>query len=246
VFESIRREILLEWIEFMYPSILPSWYWKTVRYLLKEGLCVSLGWFRFLLSERGKVSQSLIHFVGIAHAVASQLTSSDQAHFSAHPTFIRQNTLAGSKCVFIYSSFGRTFDFPGVCLCGVLSSGIWRRVVRWKSQRFGELPCLLPASCFFLSWLTCRSLRWTWYVPPKHRLTFTGLHDVSLKIEFFIATDVRTSNSILFLSNSTSWKSFRTVNLNYKHVKVLNNLGSTLDCLRRECRDSFPWEKRKS
>jgi hypothetical protein len=51
----------------------------------------------------------------------------------------------------------------------VLSSGIYRRVVRWKS-----------ATCHFLSRgclarLT-RSWRWIRYIPRKRRLTFNGLH----------------------------------------------------------------------
>lgn len=38
--------------------------------------------------------------------------------------------------------------------------------------------CLLPASCWFLPCLTHWPSRWRRCVPPKHWLTFTGLHGV--------------------------------------------------------------------
>jgi hypothetical protein len=35
---------------------------------------------------------------------------------------------------------------------------------------------LLPASCWFLAWLILQSWKWRRNVPPKHELTFIGLH----------------------------------------------------------------------
>jgi hypothetical protein len=48
-------------------------------------------------------------------------------------------------------------------------------------------PAVISA-CFMLPvWLILLSWRWSRYVPPKHRLTFTGLHGViSQKTELFI------------------------------------------------------------
>jgi hypothetical protein len=53
---------------------------------------------------------------------------------------------------------------------------------------------------------------WTWHVPPKHHLTFSGLHGVIFYILYFITTAVKTSNptyDYLFASlmkdNSLNW-----------------------------------------
>jgi hypothetical protein len=56
---------------------------------------------------------------------------------------------------------------------------------------------------------------WRWYFPPKRRLFFNGLHYViSQKIEIFIITAVRTSNS--------QYISFLSLNVYKEHV--LTNL----------------------
>jgi hypothetical protein len=48
-----------------------------------------------------------------------------------------------------------------------------------QSQRIGQAElCLLPASCWFLAWLILWPWRWRWYIPPKCRLTFSGLHSI--------------------------------------------------------------------
>jgi hypothetical protein len=53
----------------------------------------------------------------------------------------------------------------------------------------------LPASCWFLAWLTLQPCRWRLCVPPKCRLTFNRLYGfISQKIKLFITTAVRTSN----------------------------------------------------
>jgi hypothetical protein len=65
-----------------------------------------------------------------------------------------------------------------------------------------------PASRWFLAWLILRQWRWR-YVPPKRRLTLTGLHGViSQKItELFITTGVKTSNPkiIICIGCETKW-----------------------------------------
>jgi hypothetical protein len=38
---------------------------------------------------------------------------------------------------------------------------------------------LLPASCWFLPWLTVQSWRWWQYVPPKHWLTSIWLQSIT-------------------------------------------------------------------
>jgi hypothetical protein len=54
---------------------------------------------------------------------------------------------------------------------------------------------LLPASCWFLAWLTLQPWRCRRHVPPKRRLTCNGLHGViSQNIETFIITAVRAPN----------------------------------------------------
>jgi hypothetical protein len=66
--------------------------------------------------------------------------------------------------------------------------------------RFGgtyrlHLHGLLPRSRWYFGRLILRPWRWRWYVPPKRRLTFNGLHSVvSQKTVLFIITAVRTSN----------------------------------------------------
>jgi hypothetical protein len=55
----------------------------------------------------------------------------------------------------------------------------------WRNRQKIRV-CLLPASCFFFTWLTIRPWKWKRYITPKHRLTFTGLHYViSQKMELF-------------------------------------------------------------
>jgi hypothetical protein len=49
--------------------------------------------------------------------------------------------------------------------------------------------CLLPASCWFPTWLSLQPCGWRWHVTPKSWLTFNGLHTViSQKTELFIAS----------------------------------------------------------
>jgi hypothetical protein len=52
---------------------------------------------------------------------------------------------------------------------------------------------LLLASCSFLAWLTLQPWRRRWYIPPKHRLTFTGLRTT----ERLKKTEVSVLNSSL-------------------------------------------------
>jgi hypothetical protein len=60
------------------------------------------------------------------------------------------------------------------------------------NRRFGE-TCHVFSSAYhllsgwFLAWLMFQPRRWRQHVPPKRRLTFSGLHGAkSQKIEFFI------------------------------------------------------------
>jgi hypothetical protein len=48
----------------------------------------------------------------------------------------------------------------------------------WRISQARNQVCLLPASCWFLAGLTLRTWRWRRHVPPKRRLTFSGLYCV--------------------------------------------------------------------
>jgi hypothetical protein len=83
----------------------------------------------------------------------------------------------------------------------VVSSGICRRAVCQKLTDISEedtVSIFAQAelrSRWFLAWFILRLRRWRRHVPPKHRLTFNGLHGViSQKIELFIITAMKTSN----------------------------------------------------
>jgi hypothetical protein len=70
------------------------------------------------------------------------------------------------------------------------------------------LLCLLPASCWFLTWLTLRPWRWRQYVPPKRWLTFIGLHGVisqEIRVVLSIATAVRTSNLTQWITSTCNF-----------------------------------------
>jgi hypothetical protein len=57
----------------------------------------------------------------------------------------------------------------------VMTSGILRPTVRWKSADVTE-PCLLPVPLRFLAWHNIRPWRWRQYILPKCQLIFNGLH----------------------------------------------------------------------
>jgi hypothetical protein len=81
----------------------------------------------------------------------------------------------------------------------------------------GSRVSLLPASWWFLAWLTLQPWRWRWYVPVKRWLTFTGLHNViPQKMELSITTAVRTSNP-----NTVFW----SVTPCYSLVDVYRSFG---------------------
>jgi hypothetical protein len=40
-----------------------------------------------------------------------------------------------------------------------------------------SLPCLLPATCWFLAWFNFLPWRWKWYAPQKCQLTFIRLQE---------------------------------------------------------------------
>jgi hypothetical protein len=46
------------------------------------------------------------------------------------------------------------------------------------SRQHAQL-CLLPPSCWFLAWRILQHWRRRRHVPPKHRLTFNGLHGIT-------------------------------------------------------------------
>jgi hypothetical protein len=70
---------------------------------------------------------------------------------------------------------------------------------------------LAPASCVSLAWLILRPRRWGRYDPRKRWFTFTGLQGViSQKMEYFIATAVRTSNpEIISIITPLIWRNCR-------------------------------------
>jgi hypothetical protein len=61
-----------------------------------------------------------------------------------------------------------------------------------------------------LARLVLRRWRWMHYIPPKHRLTFNGLHGVIFqKVVFFVTTSMRTSDTatLIFLhTENTLWR----------------------------------------
>jgi hypothetical protein len=57
----------------------------------------------------------------------------------------------------------------------------------WRVSKPSKKLCLLPASCWFLAWLTFQPWRWRQHVPLKCWLTFNELHSIiSQKTELFI------------------------------------------------------------
>jgi hypothetical protein len=59
-----------------------------------------------------------------------------------------------------------------------------RRLTAWAMVRSHQISYLL-LGLFFQCW------RWRWYVPPKYRLIFNGLHSIiAQKIELFIVKSV--------------------------------------------------------
>jgi hypothetical protein len=96
------------------------------------------------------------------------------------------------------------------------------------SQRRKELiTCYLPHTCsllgfFFRSWI------WRPQIPLKIRLNFNGLYGfISLKIEFFIITTVRTQNSASFrytILNIGYFESSVSRNLSHLQTRCINVL----------------------
>jgi hypothetical protein len=75
-----------------------------------------------------------------------------------------------------------TYSFPE------LSSGVCCHVIHWKSTEVSEEHiasiyrieetkqlCFLPASWWFLPWIIFPPQKWRRYIPPKRRLTLSGL-----------------------------------------------------------------------
>jgi hypothetical protein len=93
----------------------------------------------------------------------------------------------------------------------VMSSGIWHRVAGWKStNEQGSACCLL--SRWFLAWLILQPWWRRRYVPTKCHLIFNGLHAViSKRIVLFIATTVRTSNTIQCTASKRNIQNYRKV-----------------------------------
>jgi hypothetical protein len=73
---------------------------------------------------------------------------------------------------------------------------------RFEGTYHVHLQCRIKAKvetifslCWYLSWHNLRTWRWRWYVPPKRRLIFNGLHGaVSKNIGPFVIIAVRDSN----------------------------------------------------
>jgi hypothetical protein len=69
------------------------------------------------------------------------------------------------------------------------------------NRHFGRKGCLHIQGCCLpatLSSLTLHPWRWRRYVPPKCRLTLTGLHVIYKMRELFTTTAVRTSHFALY------------------------------------------------
>jgi hypothetical protein len=89
--------------------------------------------------------------------------------------------------------------FSQQLLWRVLSSGIQRRVTRWKTTNFSKdhaAPHWFPAS------LTLQPWRWRLHVPPKRLLTFNRLHAVTAqKMELFIKYSLSAELNIYVIKN---------------------------------------------
>jgi hypothetical protein len=104
----------------------------------------------------------------------------------------------------------------------VLSSGIKRCVVRWKSTDVSGGTwrlCLLLSSRCFLAWFLLRPWWWRRHVPPERRLTLDGLHGIiSLKWELFLVHHVFTLLCLnLICSHNSSCK--ETIISYQKHLE---------------------------
>jgi hypothetical protein len=67
------------------------------------------------------------------------------------------------------------------CYCGsaVLASSKYATI---QSHIFAStLFCLLPASCWFLAWVTLQPWKWRWNFAPKRRFVFNGLQGVTFQ-----------------------------------------------------------------
>jgi hypothetical protein len=108
------------------------------------------------------------------------------------------------------------FEWLSYCWLLKKDSAPWSSLVRivnyclCKSKIGGSQqgsPWLLVTCCF--ANLTLRHWRWSRYVPPKLRLTFTGLHGViAQKIQLLITTVLRTSNTVtssVYFRTSHNW-----------------------------------------
>jgi hypothetical protein len=69
-------------------------------------------------------------------------------------------------------------------------------------------------SSLFLAWLILQPWRWRWHIPPKHQLTFNGLHGViTQKLELFrYFKSVCQINTVpTFISNKSKYQFRNTV-----------------------------------
>jgi hypothetical protein len=88
----------------------------------------------------------------------------------------------------------------------VVSSGIWRLVVRWKRTDVSQ-EYVAVFVCWFLVWLTFRSWRWR----KKCLITFSWFHGIiSQKVRTFIPAQSAFFRRIVFFILSMFWLADRS------------------------------------
>jgi hypothetical protein len=163
----------------------------------------------------GHYSSAVIHWslVSVLRCGSLETTLADsqvwQEHCQVYGLFANTVPLLKWSWLYLYASTICAKVLITVLNWRDLSAGIQRSVVRWMSIDVSEEHVafilgsrsrlyLLPASRWYLVWLTFRPWRWKPNVPPTYRMTqneLYGLHNViSQKTEIFIITSARTSN----------------------------------------------------
>jgi hypothetical protein len=115
---------------------------------------------------------------------------------------LRQASLA--PCFMLVSCLTYFSALKMQATCSSETSVDFQQITRRYIPEDGNLPvsdsmlCSLPALYWSLACLSSQSWRWRRHVPPKHPLTFNGLHDsISLKINWWKWSIIQSAYEIL-------------------------------------------------